>query len=64
MPSNRPGFSGAMEYQLANEFYLKFNDLVRREFQVRVLEGVFGEHMDVSLINDGPVTILIEKSNH
>ncbi len=62
--SNRPGFSNAMEYHLANEMYQKFNQILRDEFQVKVLEGVFGEHMEVSLANDGPVTILIEKSNH
>ena len=61
--SNRPGFSSAMEYNLANEMYLKFNQILRDEFDVLVLEGVFGKHMEVSLVNDGPVTILIEKSN-
>ena len=61
--SNRPGFSDAMEYIKANEMYLAFNQIIRREFNVTVLEGVFGEHMDVELVNDGPVTIIIEKSN-
>lgn len=61
--SNRPGFSDAMEYRLANEMYKKFNQILRDEFNLNVFEGVFGEHMDVSLINDGPVTIFIEKSN-
>ena len=61
--SNRPGFSDAMGYHLANEMYKKFNQILRDEFNLNVLEGVFGEHMDVSLINDGPVTIFIEKSN-
>ena len=62
--SNRPGFSDAMEYNAANQLYLQFNQLLRDEFQLKVLEGVFGEHMEVALVNDGPVTILIEKSNH
>ncbi len=61
--SNRPGFSLAMEYEKANQLYLKFNEILRKEFKINVLPGVFGAHMDVSLINDGPVTIIIEKMN-
>lgn len=61
--SNRPGFSDAMNYELANDLYLKFNNILRDEYNINVLPGVFGSHMDISLINDGPVTIIIEKSS-
>ncbi|MCK5732177.1 MAG: D-tyrosyl-tRNA(Tyr) deacylase [Tenericutes bacterium] len=61
--SNRPGFSEAMTYELANEMYLKFNEILRKEYELNVLEGVFGSHMDIALVNDGPVTIIIEKQN-
>ncbi|MDD3711922.1 MAG: D-aminoacyl-tRNA deacylase [Candidatus Izemoplasmatales bacterium] len=59
--SNRPSFTEAMDFETANAFYLKFNELLRNEYGFVVKEGVFGENMQVSLINDGPVTIIIEK---
>ena len=58
--SNRPGFSDAMRYELANEMYQKFNEILRKEYNLNVLPGVFGSHMDIALVNDGPVTIIIE----
>jgi D-tyrosyl-tRNA(Tyr) deacylase len=59
--SNRPSFTKALNYDLANQLYLEFNQILRKEYNLEVLEGVFGEHMDVSLVNSGPVTIIIEK---
>jgi D-tyrosyl-tRNA(Tyr) deacylase len=59
--SNRPSFIEAMEYQKANDMYLAFNQILRDKYGLNVLPGVFGEHMNVSLINDGPVTIILEK---
>ena len=63
LKSNRPGFSDAMGYELANEMYQKFNEILRKEYNLNVLPGVFGSHMDIALVNDGPVTIIIEKQN-
>ncbi|MBN2540188.1 MAG: D-tyrosyl-tRNA(Tyr) deacylase [Bacilli bacterium] len=60
--SNRPSFTEAMEYQKAQEFYHEFNRLLKEEYQIPVKTGVFGEHMEVSLVNDGPVTIIIERT--
>ena len=61
--SNRPGFSLAMDYESANKLYLEFNQILRDEYKISVLSGIFGSYMDVSLVNDGPVTIIIEKTN-
>lgn len=55
----RPSFTGAMEPVGAEALYRKFCDFCR-EAGVRVEEGVFRAHMRVSLVNDGPVTILLE----
>lgn len=60
--SNRPSFTKAMNYKLAEDVYLQFNRILREEYSLEVLEGVFGENMSISLINDGPVTIIIEKN--
>ncbi len=59
--SNRPSFTKAMNYQEAFNLYLEFNEILRKEHDLVVKEGVFGEEMEISLINDGPVTIIIEK---
>lgn len=56
----RPGFSAAAAPALSEPLYDRFVGTVR-SYGVRVATGVFGAHMDVSLVNDGPVTLLVEK---
>jgi D-tyrosyl-tRNA(Tyr) deacylase len=56
---NRPGFSDAAQPEAARELYQHFVDDLAG-LGVSVSEGVFGVHMDVELVNDGPVTILLE----
>ena len=56
---NRPGFDFAAEPEKAKNYWQKFNELLRQE-GIDVKEGVFGAYMDVSLINDGPVTIALD----
>lgn len=57
---NRPSFTKAMEPHKANELYEAFNDVIQNTYGISTLGGAFGEHMDIQLINDGPVTILLE----
>jgi len=57
---NRPGFDQAGEPEKAKKLWKIFNDMLKLK-SVKVLEGAFGEHMQVSLVNDGPVTFFIEK---
>ena len=53
---NRPGFSGAAGPELGRTLYEAVLRLAR-ERHARVAAGVFGADMQVSLVNDGPVTI-------
>jgi D-tyrosyl-tRNA(Tyr) deacylase len=56
---NRPGFSLAAEPELGRTLYERFCDEVRGH-GVQVAIGEFGADMQVSLTNDGPVTIWLE----
>jgi D-tyrosyl-tRNA(Tyr) deacylase len=55
----RPSYDSAMKYDEAKEMYKIFNDTLR-SLSLKVEEGIFGADMKVSLINDGPVTIIID----
>mgnify|MGYP001153579506 CR=1 FL=1 len=55
----RPSYDMAMKYDESKALYEKFNELLRSE-GLEVQEGVFGADMKASLINDGPVTIIID----
>jgi D-tyrosyl-tRNA(Tyr) deacylase len=56
---NRPSFTKAARPEYANELYEYFNDCIRNN-GIECLEGVFQADMKVSLINDGPVTIIVD----
>ena len=51
---NRPSFVDAAEPQRASALYERFCDALNAQ------RGIFGAHMEVELVNDGPVTLLIE----
>jgi D-tyrosyl-tRNA(Tyr) deacylase len=55
---NRPGFGAAAEPDLAEELVARFVAELR-ELGLKVGQGRFGAHMQVELVNDGPVTIWI-----
>jgi D-aminoacyl-tRNA deacylase len=55
----RPNFMEAARPEQANQLYERFNQLLR-EKGIRVETGIFGAMMDVELINDGPVTLIVE----
>lgn len=56
----RPSFDSAMPPKEAEIMYNNFVEMAK-ESGVSVKTGVFGAMMDVSLINDGPVTFILEK---
>ncbi len=57
---NRPSFINALEPDSAQKLYKHFCQSLRALGIKRVEEGIFGADMQVSLINDGPVTILYD----
>lgn len=56
----RPNFMAAAKPEIAQMLYERFNQRLR-EYGVKVEMGRFGAMMDVALINDGPVTLVLEK---
>lgn len=58
----RPSFTEAARPEEAVILYDRFNEALRK-FGVRVETGIFGADMEVRLINDGPVTILLDTSD-
>jgi len=59
----RPSFIRAAKPEHAVPLYEKFKLLLETEVMGKVESGEFGAHMDVELVNDGPVTILIDTQN-
>ena len=57
---NRPAFVDAAKPDIANELYEYFCEKCKEQ-GLEVQKGIFGAHMKVELLNDGPVTIMIEK---
>lgn len=59
---NRPSFTDALGGQKAIELYKYFNKYLR-SLGLVVEEGIFGADMKISLINDGPVTIILDSED-
>lgn len=56
---NRPSFTNAAKPEYANKLYEYFCNKCKEE-NIEVQKGIFGADMKVSLLNDGPVTIILE----
>ena len=57
---NRPSFTPSASPDIANELYRKYSALLLENGIKNVENGVFGADMQVSLVNDGPVTIILD----
>ena len=60
---NRPSYMKAAQPEIAIPLYEKFINQMEIELGKKVQTGVFGADMKLSLINDGPVTIIIDTKN-
>lgn len=59
---NRPSFTDSMKFEEANKMYEVFKERLK-ETNIPFKTGEFGANMKVSLINDGPVTIIIDSKD-
>jgi len=60
---SRPSFNRSAKPDISIPLYEKFCELLEAQLCKKVPRGVFGAMMNVSLINDGPVTIIIDSKN-
>ena len=60
---NRPSYSKAAGPEIAIPLYEQFIATLEKEFTKKVQTGKFGADMKVMLVNDGPVTIIIDSKN-
>lgn len=57
---NRPSFIDAAQPEHGDKLYQLLNDKLRQEYNLKVETGEFGADMQVALVNDGPITILLD----
>jgi len=60
---NRPSYIRAAKPEVAIPLYEKFLQTMKTELNKNVVSGEFGAYMQVSLVNDGPVTIMIDSKD-
>lgn len=60
---NRPSFIDAARPEIAIPLYENFKNQLALQLEKPVQSGIFGANMKISLVNDGPVTILIDSQN-
>jgi D-tyrosyl-tRNA(Tyr) deacylase len=59
---NRPSYVDAAPPEQASGLFDRFCEMLERELGGPISRGVFGAHMNVELVNDGPVTLMLEKA--
>ena len=57
---NRPSFTKAMHPNNALPLYLYLTQVLNDVYKIKTCNGEFGAYMDISLVNDGPVTVILE----
>ena len=60
---NRPSYIDAAKPEISVPLYEQFVQCLSTEMQQKIKTGIFGADMKVNLINDGPVTIIIDSKN-
>jgi D-tyrosyl-tRNA(Tyr) deacylase len=60
---NRPSYIKAAKPEIAIPVYEKFIEQLKIEFGKNIITGEFGAYMQINLVNDGPVTIIIDTKN-
>ena len=60
---NRPSYIDAAKPEISVPLYEKFVESLSKEMNQEIKTGVFGADMEIGLINDGPVTIIIDSKN-
>lgn len=60
---HRPSFTEALDFDNAYNLYNKFNEILEKEYGLKVEKGTFGADMKVTFTNDGPVTIILDSNN-
>lgn len=59
---NRPSFVASARPEIAIPLYEKFIDELK-QYDIKIQTGVFGANMQIELVNDGPVTIIMDSKN-
>jgi len=60
----RPSYTNAASSEIAENLYNKFvNGFINQYPGIKIVSGIFGAMMNIEMVNNGPVTILIEKDN-
>lgn len=57
----RPAFTGAAPPEVARPLVDRLSEALSEKGVVSVGRGIFGAHMEVSLVNDGPVTLILDR---
>jgi D-tyrosyl-tRNA(Tyr) deacylase len=60
---NRPSYINAANPEHAKPLYDEFISKLKNESEVNVKSGIFGANMQLAIVNDGPVTIIIDSKN-